>query len=90
MKKDDQTIPLVLQKLAYFLGTEIKRRKLEIPNEYGNGYCIGFVFNAHMRMLISDYELNEDVVIDNLERDDAKRLYFLSSKTFFPDLDHYL
>ncbi|MCS4224523.1 AraC family transcriptional regulator [Sphingobacterium sp. BIGb0165] len=86
MKKDDQTTPLVLQKLAYFLGTEIKRRKLEIPNEYGNGYCSGFVFNAHMRMLISNYELNQDVVIDNLERDDAKKVIFFKFQNIFPRL----
>ncbi|WP_223609495.1 AraC family transcriptional regulator [Chryseobacterium sp. OSA05B] len=84
MEIDDQTIPGVLQKLAHVLGTAIKNRKLEIPSEFGNGYCIGFVFNPQMRMLISNYELNNDIVIENTERNTDKKVIFFKFQNIFP------
>jgi len=66
MKKDKhQTVPNVLKRLAHILGTEIKNSRLEIPEKFGKGYCAGFVFNEHIRMLILNYKLNEDLVVEN-------------------------
>jgi AraC-like DNA-binding protein len=62
-----QTVPIILQTLAHALGTVVKNRRLEIPNKFGKGYCSGFVFNAHIRMMILNYELKENVVIENSE-----------------------
>jgi AraC-like DNA-binding protein len=64
-----QTTPNVLKKLALLLGTEIKNRRLEIPEKFGDGYCAGFIFNEHIRMLILNYELNEDLVVENPDID---------------------
>ncbi len=90
MRKDDHTIPLILQKLANYLGAEIKNRKLEIPTGFGHGYCIGFVFNAHIRMLISNYELNEDIALENPERDDPKKMIFFKFQNIFNKRGGYL
>ncbi|MCT2560487.1 helix-turn-helix domain-containing protein [Chryseobacterium herbae] len=84
MEKDDQTIPNVLQKLAHVLGTAIKNRRLEIPSGFGSGYCTGFVFNTQIRMLISNYELNEDIVIENTERNTDKKVIFFKFQNIFP------
>lgn len=66
MKKDiQQTEPNVIKSFAHLLGTEVKNRRVEIPEKYGKGYCRGFVFNEFIRMLILNYELNEDLVIEN-------------------------
>ena len=47
MEKDkQQTEPNILKRLAHLLGTEIKNRRLEIPEKFGNGYCAGFVLTS--------------------------------------------
>lgn len=85
MKRNElQSAPYILVKLAQLLGTEIKNRRLEIPKKFGNGYCAGFVFNEHIRLLISNYELNEDIAIKNLEIDTSKRMIFFKFQNIFP------
>ncbi|WP_426791533.1 helix-turn-helix transcriptional regulator [Sphingobacterium sp. WOUb80] len=90
MKRDDQTVPSVLQKLADILGAEVKNRKLEIPTKFGSGYCIGFVFNEHIRMLISNYELNQNIEVENPELDETKKLIFFKFQNIFPKLETVL
>ena len=85
MEKDDQqTIPNVLKKFAQLLETEVKNRRLEIPEKFGKGYCAGFVFNEHIRMLISNYELNDDLVVENPDIDASKRMIFFKFQNIFP------
>jgi AraC-like DNA-binding protein len=85
MEKDkQQTVPNILKRLAQLLGTEVKDRRLEIPEQFGKGYCAGFVFNEHIRMLISNYELNEDLVVENPEIDATKRMIFFKFQNIFP------
>jgi AraC-like DNA-binding protein len=85
MTKDKiQTIPIILQNIAQLLETEVKNRKLEIPEKFGKGYCSGFVFNKHIRMIISNYELNEDLEIKNPEIDASSRLIFFKFQNIFP------
>jgi len=84
MKENDQTVPNVLKKLAQLLGTEVKHRKLEIPPKFGSGYCAGFIFNEHIRMLISNYELNEDIIVKNPDINAAKRMIFFKFQNIFP------
>lgn len=67
------TVPRILVRLAEKLGTELKQGRLEIPARYGRGYCTGFVFNAHLRLLISNYELHDDIVVENPEIDPSKK-----------------
>ena len=62
----------------------MNHRKLGIPKERGRGYCIGFVFNQYIRMLISNYELYEDVAIRNAEIDVSKRVLFFKFQNVFP------
>lgn len=66
MKQDkQQTVPNAIQAFARLLNTPIEDNKLDIPEAFGSGYCYGFIFNEHIRMLIFNYELKEDLVIDN-------------------------
>jgi AraC-like DNA-binding protein len=60
-----QTEPAILRKFAQLLGTGLKNRRLEIPEKFGKGYCAGFIFNEYIRMLILDYELKEELVVEN-------------------------
>ena len=86
MKKDKlQTVPNILIKLAHLLGTEVNNRRLEIPEKFGKGYCAGFVFNEHIQMLISNYELNEDIDVKNPDADASKRIIFFKFQNIFPN-----
>ncbi len=82
--KQQQTIPAILIRLAHLLGTEVKNGRLEIPEKFGSGYCTGFVFNEHIRMLISNYELHEDLTVENAEINVAKRIIFFKFQNIFP------
>lgn len=84
MNNSQQSTPGILIKLAHLLGTEVKDRRLEIPEKFGKGYCSGFVFNEHIRMLISNYELNEDIVVENPDTDASKRMIFFKFQNIFP------
>ena len=85
MKNDkQQTEPNVLKSLALLLGTEVKNRRLEIPEEFGKGYCAGFVFNEHIRMLILNYELNENLAIENPEINARVRMILFKFQNIIP------
>jgi AraC-like DNA-binding protein len=88
MEKDKlQTVPNVLKTLAQLLGTEMKNRRLEIPEKFGRGYCTGFVFNEHIRLIISNYELNEDLVVRNPDVNAFGRMIFFKFQNIFPKTD---
>jgi AraC-type DNA-binding domain-containing proteins len=89
MTKDmHQAVPNILKRLAILLGTEIKNKRLEIPKQFGTGYCTGFVFNEHIRMLISNYEINEDIVVENPEINVSKRMIFFKFQNIFPKTEN--
>ncbi|WP_201747748.1 helix-turn-helix transcriptional regulator [Dyadobacter flavalbus] len=67
-------IPKVLIALAHQLGTEVKNGRLDIPEEFGTGYCTGFVFNEFIRLMIFNYQIREDFVIDNPDAAMAERM----------------
>jgi len=84
LKDIEQTVPDILKIFAQLLGTEIKNRKLEIPEKYGNGYCSGYVFNEHIRMLILIYELNKDFVVENPDIHDSGRMILFKFQNSIP------
>lgn len=79
-----QRVPTILIKLAHLLGTEVKNRRLEIPEKYGKGYCAGFAFNENIRMIVSNYELKEDVNINNPEVNASQKIIFFKFQNIFP------
>ena len=85
MKKSiQQTVPNVLKRLAHLLGTEVKNRRLEIPKKIGKGYCTGFIFNDHIRMLILNYELYKDLVVENPDVNTSGRMILFKFQNIFP------
>ena len=79
-----QTTPNVLIRFAHLLGTDIKNGRLEIPEKFGKGYCCGFVLNENIRMIISNYELNEEIFVINPDTDRTKRMIFFKFQNIFP------
>jgi len=85
MNKDKpQTVPIVLKKFAQLLGTEVKNWRLDIPEKFGSGYCTGFVFNEHIRMLIFNYELKENLTIENPDINATSRTILFKFQNIFP------
>jgi AraC-like DNA-binding protein len=78
-----QSIPNILVKFARLLATNLTSHRLDIPPEFGSGYCSGFVFNEHIRMLISDYELKEDLIIRRPEEFAPGKLIFFKFQHIF-------
>jgi AraC-like DNA-binding protein len=76
--------PNILKAFAQILRTEVKNRRLEIPQEFGSGYCSGFVFNEHIRMLIMNYELKEDFDIKNPDFNQSVRMILFKFKNVIP------
>ncbi|WKL49596.1 AraC family transcriptional regulator [Flavobacterium pectinovorum] len=74
----------ILQKLAHFFGTEIKNRTLEIPENFGEGYCKGYVFNEHLRMLIMNYELRQSLFVKNPEINVSMKIILFKFQNIFP------
>lgn len=83
----ERTTPNILFRLADLLGTTIQNRRLVIPEKFGKGYCAGFVFNEQIRMLISNYELNDEVIVENPEVDASRRTIFFKFQHIFSDTE---
>lgn len=83
--KDQQTVPSVLQKLAQVWGVEVNHGRLEIPERIGSGYCRGYVFNEHIRMLILHYELHENLTIENPDVDISSKTILFKFQHIFSD-----
>lgn len=74
----------ILTQFAKQLGTKIKGRRLDIPHNFGSGYCIEYLFNRYIRMLISNYQLKEDLEIANPFVGNSKRIIFFKFQNMFP------
>lgn len=81
------TVPRVLTELARAVGTKVIKRRLEIPEKFGTGYCAGFVFNEHIRLLILNYELKEDLVIANPDGSDSGKMILFKFQHVIPRTD---
>jgi AraC-like DNA-binding protein len=84
--EDDKqlTVPKVLIGLANRLGTVVENWRLDIPEKFGTGYCAGFVFNEFIRLMIFNYELWQDLVIDNPDVDSAGRMILFKFQNVIP------
>lgn len=69
MKQELPNVPKVLAVFAEALGTTVTGHTMFIPEEFGRGYCSGFIFNEDVRMLIMNYELKDKVIIDDFDLD---------------------
>lgn len=88
MKEDSlQTVPEVLYRLARLMRTEVRNRRLDIPERFGTGYCAGFVFNDHIRMMILNYELKDNLLIENPDVNAAASMILFKFQNIIPETD---
>ncbi|SEW53476.1 helix-turn-helix transcriptional regulator [Chitinophaga arvensicola] len=81
------TEPNILKRFAHLLGTTVKHGRVNIPKKFGKGYCEGFVFNEHIRILFLNYELKEELVITNPDIDVPGRMILFKFHNIFPRAD---
>ena len=82
-----QTEPDVIRKLAQLLGTEVKNYRLDIPEKFGRGYCSGYIFNAHIRMYVFNYELDEPIEVENTDRNAAATMILFKFQHIIPGIE---
>lgn len=77
-------VPKVLIQLAEAMNTSVVDWQLVIPPAYGEGYCQGYVFNEHIRMLVLDYELNKELVLTNPDKDSMGKMILFKFRHMLP------
>jgi AraC-like DNA-binding protein len=86
MKNNDtHSVPAILIALAKHLGTEVRCGRLDIPPKFGRGYCAGYLFDNRIRMMVCDYELKDDVAVDEMDMDPHRRVIFFKFQNIFHD-----
>lgn len=76
MKIDASKRTGVLESFAKQLGTTYEHGKVVIPPKYGQGFLHGFFFDEQIRLMIRNYEVNEDFVIKRTFEQHAPNLLF--------------
>lgn len=54
----------IMREFARSIGADIRGRFIYIPENKGGGYMTGFAWGTDLRMLIRNYHLNQDVIIE--------------------------
>ena len=85
MREEESSAPYILHKLAYLLGTEVISNRLDIPEKFGQGYCTGYVFNKYIRMLIMNYELDEDLIVKDSDVNTPASTILFKFQNIFPE-----
>ena len=52
-----------LSSFAKTIGSTVKNGRVIIPEQFGSGYVMGFLFGKQLRMVVRNYVLNEEMVI---------------------------
>lgn len=79
------TEPNILKVFGQHLGTTLKHGRLDIPEKFGQGYCKGFIFNAHIRMLILHYSLKEELILTNPDVNAPGRMILFKFQHIFSE-----
>lgn len=75
----------LLAAFAKNVGSKVQRGKVIVPPEYGHGYLHGFNFNEHIRMMIRNYELNEDFAVKRIVEDQSSNMLILNLQHIIAD-----
>ncbi|TPD65829.1 helix-turn-helix domain-containing protein [Flavobacterium microcysteis] len=78
------TVPHVLKKFADLLNTEMIGNKVIIPEKFGKGYCAGYILNENIRLLLLDYELKEELILEDPDSDSVGKMLLFKFQGIFP------
>lgn len=71
----------ILKQLAKALGATVRGRFVLIPKSKGGGYLTGFAWGNDLRMMVRNYYLNEEILLERtneLTDEDENVIFFLS------------
>jgi AraC-like DNA-binding protein len=76
----------IIQKFAQAIGATVKGRFTYIPESKGSGYMTGFSWGPDLRMMIRNYHLKADVVVERTNQiaEGQEDIIFLLSGVFPP------
>jgi AraC-like DNA-binding protein len=79
----------IMQEFARAIGATVRGRFIHIPESKGAGYLSGFSWGMELRMMIRNYHLKEDVVIERTNKlaEGQEDLVFLLSG-ILPSVEH--
>ncbi len=83
MTDNKGTVPDILLTFAKLLGANVINHRLVVPEAFGTGYCTGYQFNKHVRLVISNYTLNDDVEAPNQQVEPDKKVIFFKFQNIF-------
>ncbi|MDR6763466.1 AraC-like DNA-binding protein [Flavobacterium sp. 2755] len=72
----------ILQKFADAIGARVRGRFIDIPQHLGEGYMTGFTWGNDLRMMIRNYYLKEEIVLERkneIPEGQENVIFFLSS-----------
>lgn len=80
----------ILHNFAAAIGASIKGRFLEIPKNLGEGYMTGFTWGNELRMMIRNYYLKEEIVLERKNEipDGQDNIIFFLSGIFDSSPNH--
>lgn len=79
----NQSTPRIFIELADLLGTKVINGRVDIPKSFGKGYCSGCVFNEKIRILIFDYELKQELILENHEINTTGKMILFKFQNVF-------
>jgi len=77
-------IPEVLHRLAAQMNSQVIDNRLNIPEAYGQGFCTGYKWGSQLRMLILNYSLKRDMLIENADIDISGKMLLFKLQQVFP------
>lgn len=75
----------LLAAFAKTVGSKVVRGKVSVPPAYGHGYMQGFNFNEHIRMMVRNYELNEDFAVKRTGSDQSSNMLIFNFRHIIGD-----
>lgn len=72
----------IMQKFADAIGARVRGRFIDIPEHLGEGYMTGFTWGNDLRMMIRNYYLKEEIVLERkneIPEGQENVIFFLSS-----------
>ncbi|PKB15297.1 AraC family transcriptional regulator [Flavobacterium sp. 5] len=64
--------------------------KVIIPEQFGNGYLQGFIFNKNLRMMIQNFELKEDLMVKRtFAQNDTEKVIITFHNFFLSNAENY-
>jgi AraC-like DNA-binding protein len=74
----------IMRQFAHAIGARVRGRFIDIPASKGGGYLTGFDWGSELRMLVRQYHLTEDVLLETTDVSDRQDEVVFLLRGIFP------